>query len=368
MTDLHSVDVTISGGGMTGLLASRVVGQAGFSSVVFESGNVSAAASRDGRLLSISYKNQQALERWGVWNHEVAEPILSIRVVDAYSNNFVHLDYDLLGDNPLGYMVPASWFYKTIETTNLHEGTTATVVSNNQLGVVIEADHLYRSSLHIIAEGKKSKIPSLSSSLQYGQVVTTFNIKHSIHHHNVIVERFFPEGPFAILPGKGGFSSSIVWTGRANTAIPDDEIFLQELRKRVSHLGDVEIAGKIYRYDIGLRYAHNYSCGRILIMGDSSHSIHPLAGQGFNLTIGDLIVLEETLKSSSELGIDMLYSLGIFENKRKALNSSMIAITDGLNGLFSNNSAALRIIRGVGMNIVNKSSVLKKMCLFAADA
>jgi len=165
-----------------------------------------------------------------------------------------------------------------------------------------------------------------------------------------------------------GNRSSIVWTERASLApallaLPDDA-FLAELARRFGDfLGWLEVAGPRWSYKLSLCHARTYVGERVALIGDAAHAIHPIAGQGFNLGIRDVAALAELIVDHYRLGLDVggRDVLAHYERWRRFDSTVLIAVTDGLNRLFSNDLAPIQLARDVGLAAVNQVPRLKRL-------
>jgi 2-octaprenyl-6-methoxyphenol hydroxylase len=191
---------------------------------------------------------------------------------------------------------------------------------------------------------------------QWGIVAT---VEHEKPHNGVAYEHFLPSGPFAILPMTGN-RSSLVWTEREDLAPAllklDEDAFDAELASRFgSHLGATRAAGPRWSYPLKFHLARGFVAPRFALCGDSAHGIHPIAGQGLNLGLKDAAALCEVVLDAARLGLDIgnLDTLQKYERWRRFDSFALSAATDGLNRLFSNDIAPLRVLRDVGMGIVD---------------
>jgi 2-octaprenyl-6-methoxyphenol hydroxylase len=200
---------------------------------------------------------------------------------------------------------------------------------------------------------------------RYGQCGIVTTVAHERDHHGRAEEHFLPAGPFAILPLKGR-RSSIVWTEEAREAeriiaLPDPE-FHQELERRFGlKLGEIEALGPRRAYPLGLSVARSFVAERVALVGDAAHVIHPIAGQGLNLGLRDVAALAEAVVEAARLGLDPGGAdvLDRYQRWRRFDTMAMEVATDGLNRLFSNRSDALRLIRDVGLGLVDRMPALK---------
>jgi 2-octaprenyl-6-methoxyphenol hydroxylase len=195
--------------------------------------------------------------------------------------------------------------------------------------------------------------------------VTT--VAHERDHGGRAEEHFLPAGPFAILPLKGR-RSSIVWTEDSReaeriVALPDAE-FHDELERRFGlHLGEIKAVGARRAFPLGLSVARSFVAERVALVGDAAHVIHPIAGQGLNMGLKDVAALAEVIVDAARLGLDpgAPAVLDRYQRWRRFDTMAMGVATDGLNRLFSNRSEVLRAARDVGLGLVDRLPMLKRL-------
>jgi len=204
---------------------------------------------------------------------------------------------------------------------------------------------------------------------RYRQTGIVTTVRHEHPHLGIAVEHFLPAGPFAILPMTGN-RSSIVWTEDADLAphllaLPDAE-FAAELGTRFGDfLGAVEPVGPRWSYPLALMQAERYAGRRLALVGEAAHVIHPIAGQGLNIGIRDIAALAEIVIDARRLGLDIGEPslLERYERWRRTDALSLAAVTDGLNRLFSNMVAPVKLARDVGLAMVNGLPPLKRLLM-----
>ena len=178
-------------------------------------------------------------------------------------------------------------------------------------------------------------------------------------HDGVAYEYFMPGGPFAILPLTGN-RASLVWTekdgpARAIKAL-DAEGFQEALEARFGDfLGWVRPVSQVHVYPLGLMLAERFTAERLALAGDAARTIHPIAGQGFNLGIRDAAALSDVIVDTLRAGLDPGSSavLSRYERWRKTDSAALALSTDAFNLLFSNDNAALHHVRGLGLSLAN---------------
>ncbi|HEU5019854.1 MAG TPA: FAD-dependent monooxygenase, partial [Pseudolabrys sp.] len=221
------------------------------------------------------------------------------------------------------------------------------------------------------ADGARSAIRERAGIATHGWnydqagIVTT--VAHERDHQGRAEEHFLPAGPFAILPLTGR-RSSIVWTENKReaeriVALSDVE-FHAELERRFGlHLGDIEVIGPRRAFPLGLFTARSFIGERLALVGDAAHIIHPIAGQGLNMGLRDIAALAEAVTDAARLGLDIGGAdvLERYQRWRRFDTMAMGIATDGLNRLFSNRSDALRLVRDIGLGMVERMPSLKNV-------
>ena len=384
----EAVDVLVIGGGFTGLTLAAALAQAGLEAAVVDRETPEALcdAGFDGRSSALAHGSQQLLSALGVWRHlaDVAEPIREIRVADGDSHLFLHYDARELtgdGDAPrFGYMVENRDIRRALfrhlaasPGARLLSNVTVAELAPGPRGVAATLSDGRRldAALAVAADGRNSPtrraagIPATQwSYLQTGIVCT---VAHDRPHRGVAVERFLPAGPFAILPLPGR-RSAIVWTESARRAPAilalDEAGFLAELRRRFGDfLGAIRVVGRRWSYPLGLVCAQRYVGQRLALVGDAAHAIHPIAGQGLNLGLRDVAALAEVVADARRLGLDPGDAMVLerYQRWRRFDAVVLMAVTDGLNRLFSNDMAPLRLARDLGLAAVDRLPGLKRV-------
>ncbi|NEV49470.1 2-octaprenyl-6-methoxyphenyl hydroxylase [Wolbachia pipientis] len=369
-------DVIISGGGLLGLITAIGLSCDSVSIAVIEKNSLPRVVD-DNRAFAISQGSKKILEKLGIWQfiESEAEPILDICILDAVT---VHYNHKMVGEEPMGYVINNATIWNAINNNFLNKlniysphSYKTIACDSGYVEVILDNNQELISSLLICAEGKNSKLPELFSiptvKFDYKQSSIVFNAKHELHHQNLAVERFFPGGPFAILPMKDGYTSSIVWTEKSGISKMlmnlSEEEFIVELKKRFgSYLGEIKLEGERKLYPLSFVFAKKLYKGRVLLIGDAAHSIHPVAGQGLNLGIRDVESIIKHIVAAKASGIDVgsSYLLKKISRNRYFDNFTMALATDGLNRMFSNRIFCAKALRNLGLIAVENSNFLKK--------
>lgn len=392
-------DVAIVGGGMVGLSLAIALADAGLAVVLLDAKSPAAVTAQayDGRSSAIALGSMRVLDGIGAWPGmaAAAQPIHDIRVSDGdgrggVSRLFLHYDHRSLavkpGDEapPLGFIVEnrairAALVDRVRTLPSLRHVAPAEVVGVERSGAAAEtrlADgRVVRSGLLVAADGRPSPVRVAAgigiTEWSYGQTAIVCTVAHDKPHHGIAHEHFLPAGPFAMLPmvNDGDMNrSSLVWTER-NALAPamlalDDVGFGAELERRFgTTLGRLRPVGRRFAHPLTLCHAARYVDRRLALVGDAAHTIHPIAGQGLNLGLRDVAALAEAIVDTTRLGLDVgdVTALARYERWRRFDNLLLLAATDGLNRLFSNDIAPLRLARDLGLAVVNRLEPLKRV-------
>lgn len=380
-------DVLIAGGGFAGLALAIALRQGlgpAFKVVVADPA-LGHSHAGDARASAIAAAARRLFAAIGVWDEVAgqAQPILDMvvtdsKLADAVRPTFLTFGGEIEPGEPFAHMVENAPLAEALLKRAKAEGVElrpAAVADfqHDQAGGRIDTQltggETISSRLLVAADGARSAIRERAGIQSFGWsyeqcgIVTT--VAHERDHHGRAEEHFLPAGPFAILPLTGR-RSSIVWTEDAReaeriVALPDDE-FHAELERRFGlKLGAIEAVGPRRAYPLGLSVARSFAAERIALIGDAAHVIHPIAGQGLNLGLRDVAALAEAVADAARLGLDVGGAgvLDRYQRWRRFDTMAMGVATDGLNRLFSNRSDALRLLRDVGLGLVDRVPALK---------
>lgn len=385
--------IVITGAGLVGAAQALALAQHGHPVTLLEraeSSDILRDAQPDGRVSAISHASVHVLRAIGVWDtlepHAGAIEHILVREGSPPRAADIHFDSaDALGE-PFGYMVPNRMLRRALLEHAL-EHPLIECRCGDSIETLESDTHAYHltttrgttlhAALMIVADGRYSRIREQvgvsARRYEYGQSALVCTLRHSHHHHAQATEWFFPEGPLAQLPMHGGRHSCIVWTQPTDMAAHlmtlDADTFLEELaRPLAGMLGDIALEGGRHSYPLNLFQAERYTSPRCAIIGDAAHAIHPIAGQGVNLGYRDVAVLTELLtdamRNGQDPGSDAI--LAHYQRWRSFDATSMIAVTDGLNRLFSNRQRWLKPLRRAGMMAFERSGMVKSFFMSAA--
>jgi 2-octaprenyl-6-methoxyphenol hydroxylase len=385
------VDVLIAGGGFAGLTLAIALRQALGTqvSVGVADPMLGRSHAEDERASAIVAAARRLFEMLGVWQGvaDQAQPILDMTVTDSRLDDamrpvFLTFGGDIEPGEPFAHMVENRLLVDALEARarELNVELLATAISDfdppsagegNAIHVRLADGSAIATRLLAAADGARSSIRERAGiaihGWAYGQSAIVINVGHERDHGGRAVEHFLPAGPFAILPLKGR-RSSIVWTetrdeAKRIVALPDDA-FHAELEQRFKlYLGEITAAGPRRVHPLGFFVARSFIADRIALVGDAAHLIHPIAGQGLNMGLRDVAALAEVIVDAARLGLDLGAAdvLERYQRWRRFDTMTMGLATDGLNRLFSNRSPVLRVVRDVGLGLVDRMPDLKRL-------
>ena len=383
----HRAEVVVGGAGFAGLALAIALRQGlgdPFTVTVADPA-LAHARSKDPRASAIAAAARRLFEAIGVWGAVVenAQPILDMVVTDSKLDDaarpaFLTFGGEVEEGEPFAHMIENRHLIDALagKAKLLGVELRATPVAGfaagaNSTEVQFADGETITARLLVGADGARSLIREQAGIATHGwnydqsAIVTT--VAHEREHNGRAEEHFLPAGPFAILPLTGR-RCSIVWTetsGEADriVALPDNE-FHGELEKRFGlQLGDIEVIGPRRAFPLGLFTARTFIGERLALVGDAAHIIHPIAGQGLNMGLRDVAALAEAIADAARLGLDPggPEVLERYQRWRRFDTMTMGVATDGLNRLFSNHSDALRLVRDIGLGLVERMPMLKRM-------
>jgi 2-octaprenyl-6-methoxyphenol hydroxylase len=384
--DPMKADVIIIGGGLIGLTQALALAAHGISSHVVDRADPETmlAAGFDGRTSAISSSSMKMLEAIGLGDALAGKgcPIGQIWVSDGLKRG----DLDFVPNEEDGYLgqmfenrlLRQSLYKAALESSliRLHMPRTIASQQRGATGAIVTLDGgaALHGQLLIIAEGRKSESRDAAglkiAQWQYDHSAIVGAIFHEKPHRNITYEIFYPTGPFAILPmldgDDGRHRSAIVWSqtrGQAPAYLKlSDRGFCAELEKAMGGmLGTVSMAAPLASYPLGFHHSAQITAERFVLIGDSAHGIHPIAGQGLNLGLRDVAALTEVLVDGMRLGLDfgdvqLLARYG----RWRSIDTLMVSMaTDGLNRLFSIPGKTASAVRRLGMGLVQRTAPVK---------
>ena len=387
------------------------------------------ALSFDDRVLALSHGSAAYLASVGAWQHlhAYAEPIKNIHISDRGHYGKARLYAQQHRVDALGYVaemsVIGSSLLKALATKNnitwfAPDTITHVQWQTDQVNIALSTGGNLTAALLLACDGAQSACRQFaniaSTSRNYHQTALIANVATEIHHNNIAYERFTETGPIAMLPLSTSFKTnasssvsnssvanlstsnlsnanatnvkaskakinnksegrcSLVWTLTPELAeqmlhLSDDEFALQLAQSLGHWLGKITHVGQRAIYPLALVQASEQVYHRMALIGNASHTIHPIAGQGFNLGLRDVSDMAEVIKKAlaAQQDIGAFTNLMQYANARKQDQQQVINLTDSLVTLFSNQLPPLVAGRNIGLKVLNylpslKNALVKK--------
>lgn len=342
----------------------------------------------DSRVVALTESSRILLENIGVWDNIASEKVCPFERMEIWeSDGTGHIEFDCndIRQNSLGYIVENSLVVKCNldkikELKNVELICPAKVTSltresqSNTSTITLDDGTTIVAKLLVAADGGDSKVRDLcgfklqESNYGHHAIVTRVNTEKP--HNFTARQRFLPDGPLALLPiqFKEGDSKqcSIVWSQKDKTAEKlmqlDDIDFCKALENASGLcLGKIISVEQRAKFMLKQRHAQDYIMPGVALIGDSAHTMHPLAGQGVNLGLQDSLALVQEIEYSVSRGLSPGNEFGLrrYQRKRKPHNLAMISIINGLKMLFEDKHLPIRLVRNDGMNVLNQISFIK---------
>ena len=374
-------DVIINGGGMVGATLGCLLAQAGRSVAVieaFETSPFSQDAAHDLRVSAISRASQQALMASGAWDNIISMRVSPYEIMDVWDeagDGHVRFDAAELGEPNLGYIIENKVIQLALadaliahpNATLLRPQSLASfVVDSDQVVVTLSSGDTLSASLLVGADGANSTVRQLAgievSVDDYGQSGLVAVVKTEKPHEFTAWQRFQSTGPLAFLPLSDG-SSSIVWTlpsDRADYYLSlGKKAFKEELAKALDHkLGKITTVSQRAAFPLRGSQATPYVVERVALVGDAAHTIHPLAGQGVNLGLKDVVELAELINNTQH-DVGGMKLLRRYERARRGDNLLTMKAMEAFRLLFGHSASSVKSLRNMGMRLFNQSTMLK---------
>jgi 2-octaprenyl-6-methoxyphenol hydroxylase len=375
-------DVIIAGGGMTGMtlaLAINAFSQKKLSIAIVEpfSTEQDVHPGFDARCIALAQGTVKTLDSMGLWSliDKFATPIHRIHVSDRGHLGMTDINGEDLNFKSLGFVVELSDIGKVyrqqVELENniqvFHHAVVNIERSLEHVTVQMGEQHRIQGKLFVAADGTWSdscrQVGIGCHQHDFDQTAIIANVKTQKSHQGQAFERFTHSGPLALLPMSEG-RMSLAWCMGKDTADEilklDDADFLRELQYRFGwRLGKISHVGKRSSYPLKLVYREENTSHRFAMIGNAAQTLHPIAGQGFNLGIRDVSALAEQIAMHPK-DPGCYSALNEFSRARAADRNATISMTSSLVQIFSNDYLSLRIGRNLGLLGLDRLPVLKK--------
>ena len=376
-----NTDVLIVGSGLVGLVAAHCLSSLNYKVTLVDKKNLinSKNSFKDTRTVAVSEGSKIFLESLSLWRFlEIyAEPIKNINVYDRSSKNKI-LFSNQKKNKKLGYVIENKQFSKILinqlkkfNNTKVHYGFNLVNVELNDRNTrAFSNNSIINSKVIIAADGKNSQIKKIvgnkSFKKKYNESALVLNLVHETQLNNSAYEVFYQTGPLAILPmksSKGFFQSTIIWS--------NDDAFLRKLtslektfiknfiEEKIGHIvGKITKINSSQIFPLSAHINDSFINKCLIYVGDAAHSIHPIAGQGWNLGVNDVKNLYELSRTKKiDIGNDLFCKMYNDKCYHKAFQ--LFQITDKLNSHFLNSGTIYRTLSNLGFGFIEKNQSLK---------
>ncbi|WP_428353284.1 2-octaprenyl-6-methoxyphenyl hydroxylase [Methyloprofundus sp.] len=377
-------DVVIVGGGLAGNCLALALQGSGLTIAIVEASTREQLHNSPAgdRALALASGTVTMLDALGVWAQAktLATAIKTIHVSDQGHFGKTRLAAEKEGVAALGYVITArdleDVVAQLIAQTDIVQISPARVI-----GIASDQTHAHISlkqqdtsinisaRLLVGADGGHSTVRKLleieQAVTEYQQAAIVTTIKTELAHNNVAYERFTSSGPLALLPFKQDYA--VVWTRTKEDAeqllMDSENEFLAALHACFGYkLGRFSLTAPRRSFPLTLVRAKSMHSGRVVIVGNAVHQLHPVAGQGFNLGLRDVVQLAEILLNAQQQGED-IGAEGLLQDyavQRQKDHNTVVNFTDSLVKLFSNQSLSLAVVRNASLALLDMMPGAKK--------
>lgn len=378
MSRREMLDVVVIGAGVVGASAALALAQQGLRVAIVEAHAPAAwsPASPDLRVYAFAPDSQSLMQSLGVWPAIAGarvHPYPHMCIWDAAGGGELHFDADAIGRSELGHIVEHGLLVDRLWSAVLADLRIARHCPDKIRGIEQDADAAtavldsglrLRARLLLGADGAASRVRDLVelavNERDYGQRGLVAYVTTQHHHQDTAWQRFLPTGPLAFLPCADG-RSSIVWTlptaEAERIAALDDAAFCRELTRAFdARLGEITACSARAAFPLRRQLARAMVSGRVALVGDAAHAVHPLAGQGVNLGLRDVAALRDSVQAAIAAGRDFSAPHRIARWARERVSDSAVAghAFEAINAVFSNDAVLPTLLRGQALALAGK--------------
>ena len=380
-------EAIIVGGGVVGASLALLLGQAGMRICLLDKGSPSRVQQTDlfkGKTASLNLASIELFKKLGIWEKvdQYSKEFTNIEVWDSEGSSAITFNAQDISETKLGKVahnnnIISSLFelLQKLPTVDLLENESVLSINNIEELIEIKTDSGLNLTANLIvgSDGSMSSIRSLSSipirTWSYEQTAIVSLLESEIPINKTAYQIFTSTGPIALLPVtvEGENLVSLIWSADKVYAekllsLRDSE-FLEELKlKTEGKLGHFKIREAISSFPLHQLHAKEYFSERTVLVGDSAHTIHPLAGQGLNLGLSDVIDLSERILSLRREGRDIAdeQMLKAYSDSREKINLRMTALMEAFKRGFGSKNPWVKLGRNLAFSVANETKFLKK--------
>jgi len=376
-----NTDVLIVGSGLVGLVAAHCLSNLNYKVTLVDKKNFTDSQNsfKDTRTVAVSEGSKIFLDSLTLWSFldSYAEPIKNINVYDRSSRNKI-LFNNQIKNKKLGYVIENRKFSKILinqlkkfkNTKSHYDFNLIDIELGDKYSKAYSDNKIINAKIIIAADGKNSQIKKIVGNKtfkkNYNESALVLNIIHEKKLNNTAYEIFYNTGPLAILPmksPKGFFQSTIIWSNNdkfLKKLISFENIFIKSfMEEKIGNVvGSISKINSSQVFPLSAHINDSFINKRLIYVGDSAHSIHPIAGQGWNLGVNDVRNLYNISKNQKiEIGSDLFCQ--IYNNKSYHKAFQLFQITDKLNKHFMNSGNIYRHLSNLGFGFIDKNQSLK---------
>jgi len=377
-------DIVIVGGGMVGAALACAVARNGLRVAVIDSVEPQPFENSeyDLRVSSLTLGSKAIFETVGAWQDMIQQRVSCVDAMEIWDeggSGSIRFDSADMAQPCLAYVIENRVILLALlncmKTTHNIEYISPVmienIVTNDQQALVkLDTGESLQARLIVGADGANSLVRKLSGieteGWNFEQKAIVATVLSELGHQRIARQRFLATGPLAFLPLDDTHHCSIVWSAdsdRADILIALEETeFNSELQQSFGdRLGEVKLVSQRAMFPLIAAHAKQYLAERIVLVGDAAHRIHPLAGQGLNLGLGDIAVLAEVLVEAGQERHDIgtRKVLRRYERWRKGSNALMLGAMDGFKQLFGSTNDVVRGLRNSGLDLTDGLPLVK---------
>lgn len=372
--------IIIVGGGPVGATLALLLAKQGIAVTVLEAGKQGAAYD-ESRALALSYGSRRILEKLGVWETLAisATAINTIHVSQKGSIGRSQLHASDYQQEALGYVLSYGALSEALDQALSKQPAVNFIFEASAEAIKHTENHASVTYLHhgepltldsalvVLADGGRSldEIAGLTKETkEYGHDALITKVRAELPHNNIAYERFTANGPMALLPN-GERDFSLVWTGKKEyisplLALSDAEFltqFHQQFGDRVGQFLSVE---KRMAFPLKLSQLKTLDVAHLVVIGNAAQTMHPVAGQGFNVGLRDAESLAQCIASSTMAILGGAQMLAAYQASRKSDTKGGLLFTDFLVNIFSNDIVGISGLRSAGLGLFDVIKPVKQ--------
>ncbi|MFT3805889.1 FAD-dependent oxidoreductase [Arenimonas sp.] len=378
MSRRSGLDVVVIGAGVVGAATALTLAAAGLRVGIVEAHEPAPwrADAPDLRVYAFAPDSSALLERLRLW-HDIrgarTQPYRNMRVWDAAGGGELRFDADAVGREALGHIVEHGLLVDRLwqrvradARIEVHCPDKLLALEQDETGVslALQGGARLHARFALGADGAVSRVRDQlgieSDAHDYGQRGVVAYVSTELPHEQTAWQRFLPSGPLAFLPCADG-RSSIVWTlsndeAERVLALPDDGFCRELTRAFDARLGDVLEVSARAAFPLRRQLAKTMLLGRVALVGDAAHAVHPLAGQGVNLGLRDVSALDDSVREALQRGIDPFspHRMQRWARARYSENAMAAYGFEAINRVFSNDALLPTLLRGHALGIAGR--------------